>query len=127
MLSDCETIDVMTPIQGDALLMAIMDFHPWSDPDSGERLTQFRSKLDAYCRYVVSDKFRSDHPNVDRAKLVISVVSIAPPSAAMRTTTSVYTPGTPSYEIIVRFERDGNKTQTKAARVPPKKPWWKFW
>ena len=127
MLSDFSTIDVMTPIGPDALLMAIMDMHPWPDPNSDERLRQFRGKINAYCRYVVSDKFRTDHPAVDRSKLVISIVSVAPPSDAMRGTKTVYTPGDPSYEILVQCADDGSKSWTPPSAPSSKKPWWKFW
>ncbi|HEV3418495.1 MAG TPA: DUF6572 domain-containing protein [Pirellulales bacterium] len=126
MLSDDATIDVMTPIQADCLMMAIMDFHPWSDPASDERLKQFRRKLNAYCCYIVSDQFKVDHPAVDRSKIVISIVSIAPPSALMRQTKCVYTPGQPSYEILVQFADDGYNAAPRTSQAK-KTPWWKFW
>jgi hypothetical protein len=127
MLSDASSIDVMTPIQGDGLLMAVMDMHPWPDPNSDERDRQFRSKLDAYCRYIASDTFRADHPKVDRAKVMISILTIAPPSKSMREIASVYTPGTPSYEVLVQCADNGAKLESIPTQPPKLKPWWKFW
>jgi len=126
MLSDPETIDVITPIAEDALLLAIMDLYPWPDPDADERLDQFQRKLDAYCRYVIGQTFENEHPKIDRSKLVISVVTITPASKRMRKIQAVYTPSDPSYEILVRFA-DGDQVTQSEVDVAAKKPWWKFW
>ncbi len=126
MLRDYETVDAMMPIEPDALMMVIFDHDPWPDPNSDERFEQLRRKLDAYCRYAASDRLPMDHPAVDRTKLVISVIAHEPTTARMREITQVYTPGSPSYEILVTFaDRDAKAASPEKNIVG--KPWWKFW
>ena len=86
MLSDPQTIDIVIPIQSDALMLVISDMHPWPDADSNQRLGQYMEKLQAYCRYVADDGFGTKHPGVSRAKIVISLVTLVPASARMRHT-----------------------------------------
>jgi hypothetical protein len=122
-LHDLETVDVLTPIPPDGLFLGVMDVFPWADADSDDRFEQFQKKLEAYCRYVDSQNFSTNHPNVDRSKLVISVIAIAPCSDRMKKITAVYTPSDPSYQIPVRFPPASGEPN----RQPKKKPWWKFW
>jgi hypothetical protein len=121
MLDDPDSIDMMlTPAPGLTMLV-INDFFPWPDPEAGERLERFRAKLNGYSKYVASDAFTSDHPQGDRAGVVISVLTLAntPPSIGMRAVQEVWTQGETSYQILVQFAED--------SREPAMKPWWKFW
>ncbi len=68
MLSEPDTIDVATPIGTDALMLAIMDMQPWSQPNSEERFAQFRRKLDA----VVVTFWRAPHSYTGEETVEIS-------------------------------------------------------
>ena len=122
MLEDARSIDMaLSPMPGVTMLI-VQDLTPWPEPDSDERLEKFKAKLTSYAAYVVGTRFQDDHPSADKAKVVISVMAVTPPSARMKAIKNVVTPGNPGYEILVRFTED-------AAPSPPgaKKPWWKFW
>jgi hypothetical protein len=123
MLDDPQVVDMAMPLGEGATMLVVQDFVPWSDPDADDRLNQFRAKLDGYANYVASPRFLQDHPQGDRTRVVISVLTVAPPSPRMRSTVNVLTPGQPAYEILVRFADDAVNKQEPVSR----KPWWKFW
>ena len=122
MLDTPDTIDMaMSPSPGVTMLV-IQDFAPWADPDSEDRLSQFRAKLEGYAKYVASTRFLQEYPQADRTMVVVSVLTVTPPTERMRTITNVLTPESPSYEILVRFAADSAQKPQ-----PSNKPWWKFW
>jgi hypothetical protein len=121
MLNDPHTIDMMMAPAPGVTMLIIQDFTPWEKPDDDIRLKQFKAKLGGYAAYVASAKFNTDHPNGDRSKVVISVLTMTPAGPRMKTIKNVYTPGKTAYEILVSFAEDA------PANPPAKKPWWKLW
>ena len=126
MLDQTETIDFMKPIPPDAFMMGVLDYHPWDNPDSNERLEQFRLKLETYCRYIMSEKFRAENPKVHRTKVAISVITTVPPSERMKKITAVYTDSNPRYERLVLFAGDG-RPASEAKSEPAKSSIKKLW
>jgi hypothetical protein len=123
MLDDPQVVDMAIPLGEGATMLVVQDFVPWPDPDADDRLNKFRAKLDGYATYVASPRFLQDHPQGERARVVISVLTVTPPSPRMRSTASVLTPGQPAFQILVKFADDSAKKQEPVS----KKPWWRFW
>jgi hypothetical protein len=119
MLQDTEEIDMKLTVSQTAVMLTINDFTPWSEPDADERLNLLDAKLKRYARYIGSKQFAKDYSGAQL--IVISVLTVTPPSPRMLEIKTVQTQDQENRTIVVSFGDD------PAKKVARKKPWWKFW